>query len=103
MGPALRMSAMSRLIDQVRPEPEGSNALLFATVPAWIHYKKIPGCRYRLITGIHDSGDETDSIKQGISFLGYPGGSGWAEKIGDVAIHFISAKWAIFSKILPFA
>ena len=96
------MSAMSRLIDQVRPEAEGSDALLFATVPPWIRFKRIPGCRYRMVTGIHDSGDETDALALGINFLGFPGGSGWASRIGDVAIHYLSAKWVIFSKVLPF-
>ena len=102
IGPGLRMSAMSRLIDQVPREAEGSDALLFSTVPRWISFKLIPGCRYRMVTGIHDSGDETDSLALGINFLGYPGGSGWANRIGDVAVHYLSAKWVIFSKILPF-
>lgn len=80
------ITAMSRAVDTVRPESEGTNAVLFSTVPAWIKYAKIAGCRYRQVIGIHDSGDETESMGLGIAFMGYPGGSGWAEKIGPVAV-----------------
>lgn len=60
--PGLEFSAMSRLIDQVRPEAEGSDALLFSSVPTWIRHKNVPGCRYRMVTGILDGGDETKTL-----------------------------------------
>ena len=84
-------------------ESEGSDALLFFQVPKWIAFTKISGCRYRQITNIVDGAvDEWDEQRQGVTFFGYPGASGWADKIGDVAIHYMHHDWAVFSKVFPF-
>mmetsp|Transcript_1653 Transcript_1653/g.4651 ORF Transcript_1653/g.4651 Transcript_1653/m.4651 type:complete len:361 (+) Transcript_1653:159-1241(+) len=84
-------------------EQEGANGLLFSTVPRWISYMTIEGCRYRRITGILDSDDELSHLRENVTVFGYPGASGWADKIGDVAIHYLHDKWAVFSKVYPFA
>ena len=83
-------------------EQEGTDAVLFNTVPAWISFEKISGYRYRRITSIADTADDFELYTEGVSFYGSPGASGWADKIGDVAIHYMSAEWAVFSKIFPF-
>eukprot|EP00964_Phaeocystis_antarctica_P140946 scaffold105885_cov48-Phaeocystis_antarctica.AAC.4 len=83
-------------------ESEGSDALLFRHVPAWIRYRRIEGFRYRLVTAIVDPVDAADSMHSGATFLGFPGASGWADKIGSVALHYRGKDWFVFSKILPF-
>lgn len=83
-------------------EQEGSDAMLFSDVPSWIKFEKISGYRYRLVTLLADAADEFELYNEGVAFYGSPGASGWADKIGDVAIHYLSSKWAVFSKIYPF-
>jgi hypothetical protein len=55
------------------------------------------------VASVEDPDDEFEMYNAGITFFGVPGASGWADKIGDVAIHYMTAKWAVFSKIFPFA
>ena len=55
------------------------------------------------ITTIVDPDDELELYNEGVAFYGVPGASGWADCIGDVAIHYLGPKWAVFSKIFPFA
>lgn len=84
-------------------ENEGSDALLFFSVPNWISFAKISGCRYRQVTNVVDGAvDEFEEAQQGVTFFGFPGASGWADKIGDVAVHYLHAEWAVFSKVFPF-
>ena len=83
-------------------ESEGSDALLFRHVPAWVRYRRIPGFRYRLVTAIADPVDAADSMHDNATFLGFPGASGWADRIGSVAVHYRGKEWFLFSKILPF-
>jgi len=83
-------------------EQEGSNALLFRDVPGWIEFKRISGCRYRSVTMVLDHDDALAHHQNGVTSFGYPGASGWADKIGDVAIHYMHEKWAVFSRIFPF-
>lgn len=49
--------------ERLLPEAEGSDALLFSTVPGWIRMTRVRGCRYRKVTAIDDSGDETDALQ----------------------------------------
>jgi len=83
-------------------EQEGSDAVLFREVPDWISFTGISGCRYRRVTGIRESDDELEHFRDNVIFFGYPGASGWADKIGDVAVHYMHAKWCVFSKVYPF-
>ena len=83
-------------------ESEGSDAVLFFEVPKWVSFDKIRGSRYRQITAIMDDDDDISHVRDGITVFGYPGASGWADKIGDVAVHYMHATWMIFSKIFPF-
>ena len=82
-------------------EQEGSDAML--EVPKWISYRRISGYRYRLVTEVSDPDDEFELYQEHVMFFGTPGASGWADKVGDVAIHYMGHKWAVFSKIFPFA
>ena len=84
-------------------EQEGSNAILFRDVPPWITYANIVGCRFRRVLTIEEDDDELGHFHDGITTFGYPGASGWADKIGDVAIHYRHQNWFIFSKVYPFA
>lgn len=54
------------------------------------------------VTAIVDPADEFDLFNEGVTFYGTPGASGWADKIGDVAVHYMSSRWVVFSKIFPF-
>ena len=86
-------------------EKEGSDSILFASVPDWIKFKPIRGCRYRQVVGISDPDPDDDWAHQkaGVRFIGYPGASGWADKIGDVAVHYMhEGEWAVFSRLYPF-
>ena len=84
-------------------EQEGCDALLFGSVPPWIQFSRISGYRYRRITAIVDPDDEWELYHEGVAFYGVPGASGWADSIGDVAIHYMGPTWAVFSKVFPFA
>ena len=55
------------------------------------------------IVSVVDPDDEFELFNEGVSFFGVPGASGWADGIGDVAIHYLGPKWAVFSKVFPFA
>ena len=83
-------------------EQEGADAVLFGNVPAWITFERICGYRYRMVRTIVDPADEFELEFEGVTFYGTPGASGWADKVGDVAVHYMSAHWAVFSKIYPF-
>ena len=65
------------------------------------------GCRAPRVSSqlnsIVDPDDEFELFNEGVSFFGVPGASGWADRIGDVAIHYLGPKWAVFSKVFPFA
>ena len=50
-----------------------------------------------------DPDDEFELYNEGVAFYGVPGASGWADGIGDVAVHYMGARWAVFSKIFPFS
>ena len=84
-------------------EAEGADAVLFPDVPDWIRFGRITGYRYRILRSIRDPDDEFELYNEGITFFGSPGASGWADKIGDVAVHYMTPRWAVFSKIFPFA
>jgi hypothetical protein len=99
---ALQAHTLASKFAQRVHESEGSDALLFRHVPAWIRYRRIEGFRYRLVTAIVDPVDAADSMHSGATFLGFPGASGWADKIGSVALHYRGKDWFVFSKILPF-
>lgn len=99
---ALQAHVIASKFAQRVHESEGSDALLFRHVPAWIRYRRIEGFRYRLVTAIVDPVDAADSMHSGTTFLGFPGASGWADKIGSVALHYRGTDWFVFSKILPF-
>ena len=99
---ALQAHVIATKFAQRVHESEGSDALLFRHVPAWIRYRRIEGFRYRLVTAIVDPVDAADSMHSGATFLGFPGASGWADKIGSVALHYRGTDWFVFSKILPF-
>lgn len=83
-------------------EKEGADAVLFRTVPSWISFERISGCRYRKVTKIQDTDDEFEHYQEHVELFGHPGASGWADAIGDVAIHYMGNGWAVFSKIFPF-
>ena len=86
-------------------EPTGSDAVRFGSVPLWISFSKIAGFRYRLVTGLRDPDDEFAEAKAGVTFFGHPGASGWADKIGDVAVHYMGGGhhgWCVFSRVFPF-
>jgi len=83
-------------------EQEGSDAILFRHVPSWIRFERIKGFRFRIVLQIHDPLNFIESMHEEVTFLGYPGSSGWADKIGSVAVHYMGPDWFIFSKILPF-
>ena len=83
-------------------EQEGSDAVLFQEVPPWISFTRISGYRYRQVTSISDPDDEFELYNEGVSFFGVPGASGWADRIGDVCIHYMGPRWAVFSKVFPF-
>ena len=55
-----------------------------------------------MITSISDPDDEFELFHEGVSFFGVPGASGWADRIGDVAVHYMGHHWAVFSKVFPF-
>ena len=79
-------------------EQEGTD-VLFNTVPHGSPLRRF------LVTAIKDHIHRGHSRRlelytEGVSFYGSPGASGWADKIGDVAIHYMSAEWAVF-KIFP--
>ena len=84
-------------------EEEGADAVLFDDVPPWISYSRISGYRYRLVMKVADPDDEFELYNEGVAFYGVPGASGWADGIGDVAVHYMGARWAVFSKIFPFS
>ena len=71
-------------------------------MPPWITYARISGYRYRQITSVADPDDEFELYHEHVSFYGVPGASGWADRIGDVAIHYLGPHWAVFSKVFPF-
>ena len=98
---AFQAQALSANLERTR-EAEGSDAVLFRHVPQWIRYRKIEGCRYRLVTTIVDPVDPIDSMHDNVTFLGFPGASGWADRVGSVALHYRGKDWFLFSKILPF-
>ena len=95
------VTAVRHLVKRVH-EPEGSDALLFRTVPAWIRFRRIEGFRYRLVTAIADPVDFEQAMHDNATFMGFPGVSGWADRIGSVALHYRGRDWFVFSKILPF-
>ena len=94
--------AVSKMSRAVSAEHAGSDARLFRHVPAWIEYEHISGFRYRLVRRIADPDDFLGSMGAGVTFLSYPGASGWADRIGSVAVHYMGKNWFVFSKILPF-
>jgi len=95
--------AVMRSFAEKHFEKEGSDALLFREVPKWIKYDRISGYRYRIITSIEDPADAFESFSAHVESIGFPGASGWADSIGDVAIHYLGRNWAVFSKVYPFA
>jgi len=97
-----KQQAVSRMFAEKHFEQEGADAVLFRDVPKWVSFERISGYRYRKITALSDSGDEFDTYQAGVQTFGFPGVSGWADSIGDVAIHYLGHSWAIFSKIFPF-
>ena len=58
-------------------EQEGADAVLYASVPPWITYKRIHGRRYRQVLSIRDPFDFDDDIfehqRTGITCFGHPG------------------------------
>ena len=81
--------AVSKMSRAVSAEHAGSDARLFRHVPAWIEYEHISGFRYRLVRRIADPDDFLGSMGAGVTFLSYPGASGWADRIGSVAVHYM--------------
>ena len=99
---ALQVHSLARHFGRRIHESEGSDVLLFRHVPAWIRFRRIAGFRYRLVTAIADPVDAVDSMHDHATFLGFPGASGWADRIGSVALHYQGPDWFLFSKIFPF-
>jgi len=95
--------AVMRSFAEKHFEKEGSDALLFREVPKWIKYDRISGYRYRIVTSVQDPSDAFESFHDHVESIGFPGASGWADSIGDVAIHYLGRNWAVFSKVYPFA
>lgn len=84
-------------------EREGSDTILFHNVPGWVRFDHIPGFKYRIVTMVRDHGDESRMMRERVTFFGPSGASGWADRVGSVAIYYMGEDWFIFSKIFPFA
>ena len=67
------------------------------------HSRRPASLAHAQVTSVQDPSDAFESFHDHVESIGFPGASGWADSIGDVAIHYLGRNWAVFSKVYPFA